>query len=280
MLSTKKRKLFRNFLGYNRSWTEESGSEESNARVLFTLGYIVKNPPFESYLSLSKTLFEECIRSTIKYKSPRAYARIIIGCILYLSKFSGVRDIKKICRIFVDRLLELYKNNSEPKWKWYENVVTYSNGRLPQSMLMAGEFFNNKECIDIGLESLTWLFNVQYDKTNHLLSLIGNNGWLKKGQPKAKYDQQPVEIPSLIDACYQAYKITNDEAWIRKAGLAFSWFLGINDRGATLYDYATGGCYDGLSESVINKNMGAESTLSWLISLHRMIQIRRDLMVK
>jgi hypothetical protein len=62
--------------------------------------------------------------------------------------------------------------------------------------------------------------------------------------------------------------------------LAFSWFLGINDRGATLYDYATGGCYDGLSDSVINKNMGAESTLSWLIALHRMIQIRRDLMVK
>ncbi|MFI5144651.1 MAG: glycosyltransferase, partial [Ignavibacteria bacterium] len=276
----KETKLFRNFLGYNRSWSEESGSEESNSRVLFTLGYIVKNPPFESYLSLSKTLFEECIRSTIKFRSPRAYARLIIGCILYLNKFSGVRDIKKICKIFIDRLQELYKNNSEPKWNWFENIVTYSNGRLPQAMLMAGEFFKNKEYTEIGLESLTWLFNVQYDKTNNLLSLIGNNGWLKKGQPKAKYDQQPVEIPSLIDGCYQAYKITNDEKWIRKAGLAFSWFLGINDRGATLYDYATGGCYDGLSDSVINKNMGAESTLSWLIALHRMIQIRRDLMVK
>lgn len=276
----KETKLFRNFLGYNRSWSEESGSEESNSRVLFTLGYIVKNPPFESYLSLSKSLFEECIRSTIKFKSPRAYARIIIGCILYLNKFSGVRDIKKICRIFIERLQELYKSNSEPKWNWFENIVTYSNGRMPQAMLMAGEFFKNKEYTDIGLESLTWLFNIQYDKTNNTLSLIGNNGWLKKGQPKAKYDQQPVEIPSLIDACYQAYKITNDESWIRKAGIAFSWFLGINDRGATLYDYATGGCYDGLSESMVNKNMGAESTLSWLISLHRMIQIRRDLMVK
>jgi glycosyltransferase involved in cell wall biosynthesis len=276
----KETKLFRNFMGYHRSWLEESGSEDSNSRVLFTLGYIIKNPPYESYLSLSKTLFEECIGSTLNFKSPRANARIIIGCLLYLSNFSGARDIRKVCKIFTERLVSLYNRTAGPKWKWFEDIVSYSNGRLPQAMMMAGKFFKNKEYIDIGLESLKWLYHVQLDKTTNSISLIGNMGWLVKGKQKAKYDQQPVEIPSLIDACYQAYKITKDEEWIERIGILFSWFLGNNDRGVTLYDYSSGGCFDGLNESGLNKNMGAESTLSWLISLHRMIQIRRDLMVK
>ena len=127
----KETKLFRNFMGYHRSWLEESGSEDSNSRVLFTLGYIIKNPPYESYLHLSKSLFEECIGNTLNYKSPRAYARIIIGCILYLSKFSGARDVKKLCRIFTERLTSLYNNTNGPKWKWFENIASYSNGRLP-----------------------------------------------------------------------------------------------------------------------------------------------------
>jgi len=248
--------------------------------VLFTLGYIVKNPPFESYLQLSKSLFEECIPNTLKFTSPRSYARLIISSILYLLNFSGARDVKKICKIFTERLASLYYENTSPRWKWFENSVTYSNGRLPQALLMAGQFFKNKEFIDIGLESLNWLYYSQYDKTTNSLSLIGNKGWLIKGKQKSRYDQQPVEIPSLIDACYQAYKITGDKQWIEKIGTSFSWFMGNNDRGETLYDYSTGGCYDGLSESMINKNMGAESTLSWLISLHRMIQIKRELMMK
>lgn len=276
----KEKKLFRNFMGYNREWLEERGSEDSNSRVLFTLGYIIKNPPYESYLHLSKSLFEECIGSTSGFTSPRAYARIIIGSILYLSNFSGARDIRKLCRALIERLSSMYNDSAGPKWKWFENILTYSNGRLPQALLMAGQFFRNKEYIDKGLTSLKWLYNVQHDKEANTISLIGNKGWLEKGKQKAKYDQQPVEIPSLIDACYQAYKITRDEDWIERIGTIFSWFLGNNDRGETLYDYSTGGCFDGLSESVINKNMGAESTLSWLISLHRMIQIRRDLMVK
>lgn len=276
----KETKLFRNFMSYNRDWLDDVGSEDCNSRVLFTLGYIIKNPPFESHLHLSKTLFEESINKTLGFSSPRAYARIIIACILYLNKFSGARDIRRICRIFTERLSNLYKKSSGQKWKWFEDSVTYSNGRLPQAMMMAGIFFKNKDYVEIGLDSLEWLFDEQYDETNKSLSLIGNKGWLVKGKHKSKYDQQPVEIPSLIDACYQAYNITKSEEWIKKIGVAFTWFLGNNDKGETLYDFSTGGCCDGLSESGVNKNMGAESTLSWLISLHRMIQIRRDLMIK
>jgi hypothetical protein len=203
-----------------------------------------------------------------------------MGCIFYLDRFSGAREVRKICRTFSDRLSELYNKNADDKWKWFEERATYNNARLPQAMLMAGSFFKNKEYISQGLESLTWLYEVQYDREDKHLSLIGNNGWLVKGKEKAKYDQQPVEIIALIDACYQAYQITENKEWVTRIGIIFSWFLGNNDRHEHLYDYITGGCYDGLSSSITNQNQGAESTISWLLSLHRMIRIRQDLQIK
>ncbi|MCX7877757.1 MAG: glycosyl transferase family 1, partial [Ignavibacteria bacterium] len=272
--------LFRNFMNYERKWLEDQGSEECNANVLFVLGYLIKNAPSDPILAVAKNLFDNTIEKSLNFTSPRAFALILMGCILYLDKFSGAMEIKNICKTLSERLVKLYKENSDQKWKWFENVVTYNNGRLPQSLLMAGSFLKNKSYISIGLESLEWLFKIQYDKKNNLISLIGNNGWLTKGGNKAKYDQQPVEIPALIDACWQAYKITNNRQWALRTGLIFSWFLGNNDRHLSLYDYTTGGCFDGLTASVTNQNQGAESTIAWLLSLHRMISINRNLQIK
>lgn len=272
--------LYRNFMTYDRRWLEETGSEDSNARVIFVLGYIIKNPPFDSCLFIAKNLFDRTIENTKNFSSPRAMALLIHGCILYLSRFSGAREIGKICKNFAEKLSSLYVHNKDDKWKWFEPICAYSNGRIPHAMLLAGNLFKNSTYITQGLESLKWLFDVQYDKEGNHLSLIGNKGWFEKGKEKAKYDQQPVEIPGLIDACYQAYKITKDDRWIPRIEIIFSWFLGNNDRKEPLYDYLTGGCYDGLTPSVTNLNQGAESTVSWLLALHRMIRIQQDLNIK
>ena len=56
----------------------------------------------------------------------------------------------------------------------------------------------------------------------------------------------------------------------REARLAFEWFLGGNDLGLDIYDAKSGGCCDGLQEDRINLNQGAESTLSFLLSLGEM----------
>ena len=44
---------------------------------------------------------------------------------------------------------------------------------------------------------------------------------------------------------------------------AFDWFLGRNRLDLPLYDFATGGCSDGLGEEPLNANEGAESTLAF-----------------
>jgi len=276
----KEKGLFRNFMSYDRKWLEETGSEDSNGRTMFVLGYFIKNADNHSHLALCKMLFDSTLKNMEKFTSIRAIAHIIMGCIFYLQRFSGARDVKRICKKLLEKLNECYLYNSKGEWKWFEEYLTYDNARLSQALLMGGIYFKNSNYLYNGLESLNWMYDEINDKEKNYISLVGNDGWYLKGQEKAKFDQQPVEIASIIDACYQAYLISEDMEWINKISVAFSWFLGNNDRQEPLYDFTTGGCFDGLTSAITNQNQGAESTISWLTALHRMYRIRQELQVE
>jgi hypothetical protein len=54
---------------------------------------------------------------------------------------------------------------------------------------------------------------------------------------------------------------------------AFTWFLGANRLGVSVYDPATAGCRDGMGAAALNLNQGAESTISFLLSLLEMLEL-------
>lgn len=62
------------------------------------------------------------------------------------------------------------------------------------------------------------------------------------------------------------YEVFNDQDYKLKMETAFSWFLGNNRLHQIIYNPSTGGCYDGLEETHVNLNQGAESTISYLMA--------------
>jgi hypothetical protein len=62
------------------------------------------------------------------------------------------------------------------------------------------------------------------------------------------------------------YDAFSDDSYHVKMVTAFNWFLGNNRLHQIIYNPCTGGCYDGLEESNINLNQGAESTVSYLMA--------------
>jgi len=102
-------------------------------------------------------------------------------------------------------------------------------------------------------------------KNDHL-SLIGNNGWYKKGGKRAKFDQQPVDAMSVVLMFSQAYAATSNRHYLNRMFSSFMWFIGENDFGIPIYNFETKGCHDALEINGVNKNQGAESTISYLIS--------------
>jgi len=91
-----------------------------------------------------------------------------------------------------------------------------------------------------------------------------------RGGARSNFDQQPIEAQATVSACLEAYRATSDVCWYEQAQRAFDWFIGWNDLGVELYSPNTGGCRDGLHVDRVNRNQGAESTLSFLLSLTEM----------
>ena len=135
-------------------------------------------------------------------------------------------------------------------------------------MLMCGQWLPNQAMTDVGLESLSWLADLQRSAPagGHFVP-IGSNGFYRRGGERARFDQQAIEASSMASACLEAYRSTGDDRWQREVRRAFEWFLGRNDLNLPLYDPDTGGCHDGLHPDRLNENQGAESTLAFLQTL-------------
>jgi hypothetical protein len=84
------------------------------------------------------------------------------------------------------------------------------------------------------------------------------------GELGPSFDQQPIEVAAIADACATAYRVTTDPRWLIGIILAWRWFLGDTDAGTPMFDPGTGGGYDGLQPNGPNLNRGAESTLAML----------------
>jgi hypothetical protein len=215
-------------------------------------------------------LFELSLPAVVEFCSPRACAYTLLGIQEYLDSYPGDRDAQKIRSALAGRLLAMYESIRRPDWKWFENVLAYGNARLPQALLIAGSASSDDHMVSAGLEALDWLNETQRSEADGHFMPIGSQGFYRQDGEKARFDQQPLEAAGAISACLQAYRITGKSRWRDQAWSAFNWFLGGNDLQLSLYDSVTGGCRDGLHPERANENQGAESTLSFLISLLEM----------
>ena len=205
----------------------------------------------------------------------RAWAFALVGTHSYLKKFSGDSFVRRLREAVAKKLYEKFQKNSSEDWPWIDDVVTYDNGKLPHALILSGQWLFDDEMLQQGVRSLEWLVNIQTDKQNRI-SLIGNEGWMTRSGHRARFDQQPLEAMSMIEACVEAYRYTKDIKWWSTAESFLGWFLGNNDIEAMLYDPATGGCRDGLQANGANLNEGAESTLAWIIALLTVNQLQRE----
>ena len=269
-------KRFRNCLSYERQWQEPEGSQDGHGRALWGLGTVLGRTKDAGLRGAAGRLFELAVPSAVEFKSPRACAFALLGLEEYLESFPGDRAALNAADTLAGRLLESYRANRSADWKWFENVLAYSNARLPQALIRAGTRGANKAMVSAGLEALDWLATVQRCEINGHFVPIGSHGFYSKKTEKARFDQQPVEACAAVSAFLQAYRATGKGRWRKEAWTAFNWFLGDNDLQIALYDPTTGGCRDGLHPDRANENQGAESTLSFLMALLEMRKLEES----
>ena len=88
-----------------------------------------------------------------------------------------------------------------------------------------------------------------------------------------QFAQIAYSIRPMIFASIKAHDITGDDRYAELAGEMANWFYGDNIAKIKMYHEDSGVCYDGIiSETEVNKNSGAESTIEALLSIQKISQ--------
>lgn len=258
---------FRNFMSYERKWLESTGSEDSHGRAVWALGMMAGFGENPGQVAVATKLFQDALPPLRDFSDSRAIAFPILGIRSYLRRNGEAHDVRSLLDSLGNRLRDRFREFATEAWPWHEAELTYDNARLPEALMACGRMIGDDDMVKTGIEVLEWLRDIQFDAGEGWFAPVGNKGWFPKSGSKAQFDQQPLEAAAMIDASIEAYECTHREDWIRLASDCFNWYLGKNDQQTQLYDYAGGGCRDGLTANGVNENQGAESTLSYLHSL-------------
>ncbi len=257
-----------NMMSYDRRWLDEPHSGDHLGRAVWALGAVVAVHPPRAVGAPSLRMLEEMAEAVRRTDSLRTMAFAVIG--LTRPPLAALTPaLRDLLEELSHRLLEIYIGFATPAWQWFERGLTYDNARLPQALIAASHRLGDDKLLAAGLESLEW-YGAQCGLDGPYVQLVGNSWHRTIDRPDAAAldgDEQALDAASLVEALTEAKTATGRREHGRRAVRAFEWFLGRNRLGEPVYDFATGGCHDGLSAHSLNENEGAESTLAFFQAL-------------
>ncbi len=240
---------FHNEAGYDRRWQDDVGSDDAQGRAIWALGYAAVHPIHAAPAQAATALLERALPLIDNLRSLRSRASCILGLAYLLRAEHPLGDRQQIARL-ADSLIAEYQTASDRDWRWFESILVYDNGRLPQALLLAGHVLDEPRYLHVGQESLDFLLAQVVE--DDLIVPIGQDGWFRWGSGKAGYDQQPLDAAAIVGVCVAAHAVLGDARYRHIAERAWDWFHGNNSESIQLYDPETDGCHDGLMRGSVN----------------------------
>jgi hypothetical protein len=273
---------FRNRRNRSGGWDDQPTVEDCWGRSLWGLGTAAARSDVDIVRQTAVALFERGASTRSPWLRANAFAAL--GAAEVLTSDPGHRAARRLLTDIADVLAPADPPPGRPSggpasgrpsagpadWPWPEPRLSYANAVIPEAMIAAGSALERPELLGHGLGLLTWL--VEHETLDGRLSVtpVGGAG---PGDEKPAFDQQPVEVATLADACVRAGAVDHDRRWSEGVAAAVRWFVGDNDAGRPMWDPSTGGGFDGLERDGVNRNQGAESSLALLSTLQHARQL-------
>ncbi|MDB5029019.1 MAG: glycosyltransferase [Candidatus Eremiobacteraeota bacterium] len=254
---------FHNFMGYDRRWQDREGTPDSVGRTIWGLGYAERNAPRETWRTVAGSLRRRALDAVRRMEYVRSRAYAALGLVHALaSRPEDELAVRAVLDESLAFIADAYDAHAGEGWQWCEDVMTYDNARLCEALLRGGAALGNERYVQTGLAMLSFYSTVTIE--DGVFVPVGNDGWYPRGGEKSRNGQQPLEAAGMVDAAFAALDATGDERWRTVAEIAHEWYLGRNTERLAVSTET--GCCDGLSVDGINANMGAESTICYLMS--------------
>ncbi|MEO7125917.1 MAG: glycosyltransferase [Nakamurella sp.] len=261
---------FHNRRGKAPLWTDDATVEDCWGRALWALGTVAARWPAMSAVALARFELGATLRSP--WSRSMSFAAMGAAEVLRLDpRHPGARSLLRDSATLIGPV------GTDPTWVWPEPRLRYANAVIPETLLAAGSLLDDPAATAAGLAMLGWLLDVE-TRDGHL-SVTPVGGWTT-AEARPGFDQQPIEVAALADACARALEITGEPRWIDALRHCDAWFEGDNDSAVALHDSATGGGCDGLGFDSRNENQGAESTLAVIATLQHTRSVNFGLEVR
>ncbi|ORV49581.1 glycosyltransferase [Mycolicibacter engbaekii] len=251
----------RNRMDSTGGWADEPTFEDCWGRCVWGLGTAAARSDVGWVRQSAIVQFERAAQGRSTW--PRAMAFAALGAAELLKVNPGHRAARELVSDYAATVPEPTGN---PTWLWPEARLTYANAVLAEAMIAAGDALDTPTLWQRGLDLLEWL--VGYESTDGHLSPTPAEG---RGPDDRRpgFDQQPIEVATLADACARAAGVDARQIWPDGVRAAAAWFQGANDARQLMWDPQTGAGFDGLHADGVNRNQGAESTLAVLSTLQQ-----------
>jgi hypothetical protein len=240
-------------------WQGRHGVDDCWGRSLWAFGTVATAAPEEWMRSAATSSFNHGVKQRSPHRRAMAFAAL------------GAAEIAehdhrhlRARSLLADAITTIGPLADDPRWPWPEPRLSYANAALAEALIAAGHILDRPDVLDDGLTLLRWLLDRETVSGHLSPTPVGGAG---PADASGRFDQQPIEVAAMADACDRAQSVTGDDAWRVGVDLAIGWFAGDNDLGAVMWDPHTNGGYDGLTPSGPNLNQGAESTLALISTL-------------
>lgn len=260
----------RNRMNRHGAWEDSPTLNDCWGRCIWGLGTAASQSDDDEIRHRAIRGLEQALRPRSPW--PRAMAFAVLGASELLTVHP---DDVSARALLVDAADSMTRIHWRAAWPWPERTLTYANATLPEAMIAAGSALERPVLVKRGLDLLEWLLDRQCSQGHLSVTPVGGNNPWDHGPG---FDQQPIEVAALADACARANRVDGNRRWSDGVTAAANWFLGDNDGSVVMWDPDTGGAFDGLEIGGVNLNQGTESTLALLSTLqhaHTFVSVLR-----
>lgn len=247
-------------------WIDEPNTGDCWGRALWALGFSAAHAPDDEMRSRSLEGFRSLSRSMTSDRMALAFAALGAGELLIANPSERAAE-----NILAATQVRLQPSHMRSEWLWPEPHLRYSNGSIAEAVMLSGWTLRDAAMLKRGLAMLDFLLEMETHMGHLSVTPIGGRG---PSDAKPGFDQQPIEVAAIADACVRAWEFTGNPRWLREIQRAWDWFLGDNDVGVEMFDSNTGAGYDGLTPQGPNLNQGAESTIAMLSTAQQAFLLR------
>jgi glycosyltransferase involved in cell wall biosynthesis len=241
-------------LSYTRDRVDRA-SDASRGKALWALGYVVSRSRL-LHSAAANDLLQE-LGSSWKPATIMGRAYGILGAANYLMHFSGASEVRRTLSGSADELAKACETDA-----WMDQWEAADWPVAAQAVIVAAQALENAGMAKLGKRMIGELREATSDGTV----------FLRRGDNPDE-EELPVTAATFIEALGAAYKINRTEDTLHVMRAAADWFLGANDKSTAIYDFETGGCYDALTASGLNRNQGTEATTFCLLAFLTLTRI-------